>query len=64
VLQHNQIKYGIIETNRRNFAYKNEEAPEPNSIPVTLIVEGRYMSENMQIMDNSGEVEKVIATTA
>jgi len=57
-----QIKYGIIETNGAISLLKNEEAPAPNSIPVTLIVEGRYMSENMQIMGiTQAQVEKVMS---
>lgn len=41
-----QIKYAVLETNGNLSILENSSAPEPNGIPVTLVVEGRKMSTN------------------
>lgn len=56
-----QVSYAIIETNGKLSILENEEAASPNSIPMTLIVEGSYMHENMESMHITEEqVEKVL----
>lgn len=42
-----QIKYGIIETNGKLSLLQDDEAKAPNSIPMTLIVEGKLLDENI-----------------
>lgn len=48
-----QVKYAIIETNGKLSVLENSEAEEPSCIPVTLIVEGRIMSTNMECANAS-----------
>lgn len=48
-----QIKYAIIETNGKLSVLENSEAEEPTCIPVTLIIEGRYMNTNMDFANTS-----------
>ncbi len=56
-----QVSYGIIETNGKLSILENTEVQAPASIPTTLIVEGRFMSENMQTLDITAEqVQKVL----
>ncbi|NCA93067.1 DUF421 domain-containing protein [bacterium] len=56
-----QVSYAIIETNGKLSILENEEAASPNSIPMTLIVEGSYMHENMESLHITEEqVEKVL----
>lgn len=55
------MSYGIIETNGKLSILENTEVQAPASIPTTLIVEGRFMSENMQTLDITAEqVQKVL----
>lgn len=56
-----QVSYAIIETNGKLSILENEEADSPNSIPMTLIVEGSYMHENMESLHITEEqVDKVL----
>lgn len=56
-----QVSYGIIETNGKLSILENTEVQALASIPTTLIVEGRFMSENMQTLDITAEqVQKVL----
>lgn len=57
-----QIKYGVIETNGRLSLLANEEAEPPQSVPMTLVVEGRMMQENMSGINITEEqVNKMLA---
>ena len=42
-----EISYGILETNGKLSIMENENATPPQSVPMTLIVEGKFMSENL-----------------
>lgn len=46
-----QISYGIIETNGKLSILENEEAEAPQSIPMTLMVEGKILDENIKSLD-------------
>ncbi len=46
-----QISYGIIETNGKLSILENEEAETPRSIPMTLMVEGKILDENIKSLD-------------
>ena len=46
-----EISYGIIETNGKLSLLKNENAEAPSSIPMTLVVEGKIMNENAEMMN-------------
>lgn len=46
-----QISYGIIETNGKLSILENEEAETPQSIPMTLMVEGKILDENIKSLD-------------
>ena len=57
-----QIKYAVLETNGNLSILENSSAPEPNGIPVTLVVEGRKMSTNFDYAGvDEGFVENYIA---
>lgn len=43
-----QVKYAVCETNGNVSILANEEAPSPNGVPVTLVVEGRLMETNFK----------------
>lgn len=56
-----QISYGIIETNGKLSILQNEEAETPSSIPMTLIVEGKLLDENIASLDLDAEkIESVL----
>lgn len=56
-----QISYGIIETNGKLSVLPNEEAEAPKSIPMTLIVEGTLMHENIKSLEVTEEkINKVL----
>lgn len=46
-----QISYGIIETNGKLSILENAEAEVPQSIPMTLMVEGKILDENIKSLD-------------
>lgn len=56
-----QVSYAIIETNGKLSIMENEEAEAPKSIPMTLIVEGKLMHENMEgITITESQVYKIL----
>lgn len=50
-----QIAYAIIETNGKLSIMEKEDAPTPNSIPMSLIVEGKIMKENVGALNITEE---------
>jgi len=46
-----QISYGILETNGKLSLLENEEAEAPSSIPMTLMVEGKILDENVNSLN-------------
>ena len=50
-----EISFGILETNGKLSIMENSEVEPPKSIPMTLIVEGKYMSENIKSLDMTEE---------
>lgn len=57
-----QIKYGIIETNGKLSLLENEEAEAPNSIPMTLIVEGKLLDENINVLNiTKAQIDKLLS---
>lgn len=71
-----QIKYGIIETNGKLSILENDKADAPNSIPMTLIVEGKLLNKNVDALnltqqsidkllnDNKLKMKEVLLMTA
>lgn len=56
-----QIKFAVYETNGNLSVLPNENAPAPNGIPITLVVEGKLMSENISLAEMTVEdVEKYL----
>lgn len=43
-----EISFGILETNGKLSILQNENATSPKSVPMTIMVEGKYMRENMR----------------
>lgn len=43
-----EILYGIIETNGKLSILKNDQAEAPSSIPMTLVVEGKFLINNAE----------------
>lgn len=57
-----QIKYGIIETNGKLSLLENDEAQVPNSIPMTLIVEGKLLDENINVLNiTKAQIDKLLS---
>ena len=57
-----QISYGIIETNGKLSILENENAEQPASIPMTLMVEGKLLNENIQSLQISeAQIQNVLA---
>jgi uncharacterized membrane protein YcaP (DUF421 family) len=50
-----QVSFAIIETNGKISILPNEQAKAPKSIPLSVIVEGKYIDANMGISDTSRE---------
>ncbi|NLL55734.1 MAG: DUF421 domain-containing protein [Clostridiales bacterium] len=50
-----QIKYGIIETNGKLSLLQDDQAKPPNSIPMTLVVEGKILDENISAVNVTEE---------
>ncbi len=56
-----QVSYAIIETNGKLSILENEEAPSPKSVPMTIIVEGSFLHENMESINITEEqINKVL----
>ncbi len=56
-----EINYAIIETNGKLSVMEKENAPSPQSIPMTLICEGRYLEDNLsKIKANKENVQKIL----
>lgn len=56
-----EISYAILETNGKLSILENENAESPQSIPMTLITEGRFMDENMNMIEvNKENIEKIL----
>ncbi|MGN1042799.1 MAG: DUF421 domain-containing protein [Christensenellales bacterium] len=57
-----QISYGIIETNGKLSVLENENAEQPASIPMTLMVEGKLLNENIKSLQISeAQIQNVLA---
>jgi len=50
-----QIKFGVIETNGKLSILPKENVDPPKSVPMTLIVEGKIMTVNAQLIEFSKE---------
>lgn len=56
-----EISYGILETNGKLSIMQNENATPPQSVPMTLIVEGKFMRENMKSLSiEQGAIETTL----
>lgn len=56
-----EISYAIIETNGKLSIMEKEDAEAPKSIPMTLVAEGKFMSDNMNKIEIKKEnVEKIL----
>lgn len=56
-----QVSFAIIETNGKLSIMENTEAEAPKSIPMTLIVEGKFMNENMESINiTEAQVQKIL----
>lgn len=50
-----EISFGILETNGKLSILENENATPPSSVPMTIVVEGKFMRENMQSVQMTEE---------
>lgn len=50
-----QVSFAIVETNGSVSILPNEQAEAPSSIPLSLIVEGKYMDDNLKISNTNKE---------
>lgn len=50
-----EVSFAIIETNGKCSIMENTEAEKPQSVPLTLIVEGKYLEANLHISNTSKE---------
>ena len=57
-----EISFGILETNGKLSVMENENATPPTSIPMTLVVEGKLMKENMQSINVTEEKVNSVLT--
>lgn len=56
-----EVSYGIIETTGKLSIMKNENAESPNSIPMTIILEGRFLGENLSSLKiTKEEIEDIL----
>lgn len=55
-----EISFGIIETNGKLSIMQNENATPPSSVPMTIVVEGKIMRENMQSVQITEEKVKTM----
>ncbi len=55
-----EISFGIIETNGKLSIMENENATPPSSVPMTIVVEGKIMRENMQSVQITEEKVKTM----
>lgn len=56
-----EVSYAVIETNGKLSILENSDAQAPETVPATLIVEGKLMSENLEMIDGKREnVEKIL----
>lgn len=57
-----EVKFGIIETNGNLSVLKNEQAQKPQTIPLSLVIEGKYMDENLKISNTDrDQLNKLLA---
>ncbi len=56
-----EISYAIVETNGRLSIMKDEQAQAPQSIPMTLVCEGKFLDENInKIEADKNKVDKIL----
>lgn len=55
-----EISFGILETNGKLSILENENATPPSSVPMTIVVEGKIMRENMQSVQITEEKVKTM----
>lgn len=48
-----EVKFGIVETNGNLSVLKNDQAEKPQSIPLSLVIEGKYVDENIEISNTN-----------
>lgn len=57
-----QIKFGVIETNGKLSIMPNEEMEAPQSIPTTLVVEGKIVTANLVMLQfSSDKINKILS---
>lgn len=56
-----EISYAIIETNGRMSIMKNEQAQAPQSIPMTLVSEGKMLDDNIDMIEvNKDKLDQIL----
>lgn len=56
-----EVSYAVIETNGKLSVLENSEAQAPETVPATLIVEGKVMGENLEMINGKREnLEKIL----
>lgn len=56
-----EVSYAVIETNGKLSVLENSEAQAPQTVPATLIVEGKVMGENLKMINGKREnLEKIL----
>lgn len=56
-----EVKFGIIETNGNLSVLKNDQAEKPQSIPLSIVIEGKFMDENLKISNtNRDQINEIL----
>lgn len=56
-----EIKFAIIETNGKLSIMENEQESSPNSVPTTIIVEGRFLDKNSEQLNiHKEDIERIV----
>lgn len=56
-----EVSYAVIETNGKLSVLENSQAQAPETVPATLIVEGKVMGENLKMINGKREnLEKIL----
>jgi uncharacterized membrane protein YcaP (DUF421 family) len=56
-----EISYAILETNGKLSIMENEQGQSPKTIPMTLVIEGKELKENMAMLNiTSEQINKIL----
>lgn len=56
-----EIKFAVIETNGKMSVMENEQGAQPESIPLTVVVEGKFIEDNAKLVNVTKErIERLL----